>query len=164
PHYNWTPVNLGRGGGWVATSIVEQNTPPLTVKVPSTLVLELMTEHRGDVAIGCEVTSPTFSSPAAGNLPAYDDIPFIHASATYDTNSGKTYLSLVNRSVAHSVSVDIEGESYTDPATSYIIRGDSPLSTNDVNQPNHIQIEESTVGSLNPIVITPHTFLVLVLE
>jgi alpha-N-arabinofuranosidase len=166
PKYEWTPVNLGRGGGWVATSIIEQDVDPVTIKMPSTLVLELMTRYRGDVAVKCEVTSPGFSSPAAGNLPAYDGIPIVHAATTYDTTSEKLYISIVNRSVDHPVELDIEGIENWDrsgEAMSYTVTGDTPLATNDLLQPDAVQITSVTFDLSSPIVIAPHSFHLLVL-
>ena len=72
PLYEWKAVNLGRGGGWVPVSTGEEPAAPAVIKMPATLVLELMTRFRGSQALRCAVECGTFDSPAAGNMPAFD--------------------------------------------------------------------------------------------
>ena len=131
PLYDWQAINLGRGGGWVATSV--NPAEPRTVKMPSTLVLELMTRYRGKVAIRCDVDSPVMASPSAGNLPAYDDLPIIDASITYDEDVQQYFLSIVNRGDAP-VSIELTGLDNHTEAINYQVTADSPLATNDFSQ------------------------------
>lgn len=157
PMYDWQPVNLGRGGGWIPVSNGETPIEPAVIKIPSTLVLELMTAHRGSHAIGCQVASPTFSSPSAGNLPAYDDVPSLDASATIDHDTDTIYLSLVNRSVDSSLEVKLEGITASTHATIYRITGDSPLATNSFDDPTQVVIQSQDI-KLDELVLPPHSY------
>lgn len=163
PLYQWDAVNLGRGGGWIPVDVEDGNVAPITVKMPTVLVLELMTQYRGDVAIKCHVDSATFASPAEGNLPAYDAVPFIHAASTHDSTTNTSYVSIVNRNVNEAMQITLSGIHETATITRYSIGGESPLSTNDLSNPEHVHIIEDRVA-LNNIVLAPHSFCILLIE
>ncbi len=163
PLYQWQAVNLGRGGGWIPIDINAAHPEPVTVKMPTTLVLELMTRYRGKVAVDCAVESPTFASPAEGNLPAYDAIPCVQAATTYDETTQTIYLSIVNRSVEDDMQITLSGIAETATIQRFTIAGESPLSTNDYDNPTHIQIVEDQV-SLDNIVLSPHSFCLLAIK
>jgi len=69
----------------------------LVWKTPSTLVMELMTRHRGASSVACEARCPVIASPAMGNQPAFDAVPVIDAAVTYDHERRTAYASIVNR-------------------------------------------------------------------
>lgn len=144
PQYEWEVVNLGRGGAWVATSVIPSE--PMTVKMPATLVMELMTRYRGNLGINCEVESPVMASPSAGNLPAYDDLPIIDASVTYDEKANQYFISIVNRSDSPVMINTIGLDGYTE-LINYQVTADSPLATNDLSQPDNVRIEEIELRS-----------------
>lgn len=160
PLYEWEAVNLGRGGGWIPISLAENPHPPATIKMPATLVMELMTKYRGKQAIQCEVDTPVFASPSAGNLPAYDDLPVIDASATYDAINNRIYLSLVNRHVKSSVDVVIDGISSNSSFEVYMVSGNSPLDTNTFNKPDYVSITSQSVSD-SQLTIPPHTYMMI---
>lgn len=148
PLYEWQPVSLGRGGGWVAVSTGENPDEPTVIKSPPTLVLELMTQYRGKQAIGCVVDCGTFASPSAGNLPAFDAVPNVDASATIDESSGKIFLSIVNRSVESAVDITLVGlDNFTVEAV-YIVAGDNPIALNTFDTPHHVKVEQQDDLSL----------------
>lgn len=154
PQHEWEAVNLGRGGAWVATSVIPSE--PVTVKMPATLVMELMTRYRGNLAINCDVESPVMASPSAGSLPAYDDLPIIDASVTYDEEAKQHFISIVNRSDAP-VTIEIIGlDGYTE-LTNYQVTADSPLATNDPSQPDNVRIEEVELA-LEDITLKAYSF------
>ena len=163
PLYEWQAVNHGRGGGWVAASTGENPDAPAVIKMPATLVLELMTQHRGKHAIECQVNSPSFSSPSAGNLPAYEAIPSIDASATFDATSKQIYLSIVNRSVDSPMQIHLEGISSSSEIMIYSVSGDSPLSTNTFTEPNNVKIQEQKLR-LDQFIIPPHTYVMALVQ
>lgn len=163
PLYNWQPVSLGRGGGWIPVDIGDNPDAPAVIKAPTTLVLELMTQYRGQYAIECSADSSTFASPAAGNLPAFDAIPIIDASATIDPETGQIFLSIVNRSVESSVEIQIEGNKSVRPIATYSIIGDTPTITNTFDNPDAVQIDaqEDFTGKL---IIPRHSYMMAILN
>lgn len=163
PLYNWQPVSLGRGGGWIPVDIGDNPDAPAMIKAPTTLVLELMTQYRGQYAIECHADSPTFASPSAGNLPAFDAVPIIDASATIDTDTGQIFLSIVNRSVESSVEIQIEGNKSVRPIATYSIIGDTPTITNTFDNPDAVQIDvqENFTGKL---IIPRHSYVMAILN
>ena len=127
PLYEWEAVNLGRGGGWVPVSTGKDPAAPSVIKMPATLVLELMTAHRGAKAIQCEVDCGSFSSPAAGNMRAFEDVPLLSAAATADDEGKRIYLSIVNCAADESMQIALEGIDCGDYADLYIVSGATPL-------------------------------------
>lgn len=165
PQYNWEAINLGRGGAWVATGIDSSYPKPSTIKVPPTLVMELMTHCRGTDAIQCTVDSPIYTSLGAGNLPAFDDVPVIDAAATYDRDNKLSYLSIVNRSADDTVEINLEGLNQQTIVKIYHVTGDSPMATNTFEAPNTVTIDEQdTISEHETISITPHSFNLLVIQ
>jgi len=163
PLYDWQPIGLGRGGAWVPVGINQTTNPPTVIKSPPTLVLELMTKYRGRLAIDCKVDCETFSSPAAGNLPAYDAIPTVDSSATLNPDSGQTFISIVNRSVDNPVEVTIEGPITPQSYTAYFVSGDTPVAINTFENRSSVSIEMRQNVSL-PITIPKHSYVMLVSE
>ncbi|MEQ8675413.1 MAG: alpha-L-arabinofuranosidase C-terminal domain-containing protein [Aggregatilineales bacterium] len=164
PLYEWEAVNLGRGGGWVPVSLGDSPVAPSVVKMPSTLVMELMTKYRGKHAVHCAVDSPTFSSPAIGNQPAFDAVPMIDASATLDRDTNTLYLALVNRDVKASIEVTLTGIDSPTSATIYTVTGKTPLSKNDASTPYEVVIQQEAIElAAGKITISPHTFMMLVI-
>ena len=127
PLYEWKAVNLGRGGGWVPVSTGANPAAPAVIKMPATLVLELMTSYRGSHAIACQVDCGTFSSPAAGNMPAFDDVPLLNAAATYDAERQLLYLSMVNCAVAEPMRINLARLAAAEVAEMFTVSGASPL-------------------------------------
>lgn len=165
PLYEWQGVNLGRGGGWVQVSLGDAPVAPSVVKMPSTLVMELMTHYRGKHAIQCTVESPTFSSPAVGNQPAFETVPTIDASATFDRDTNMLYLALVNRAVDSSVDVQLQGSDFSSGAKGFTVTGDSPLAKNDAFTPQEVVIQSTDVALQDGIItIAPHSFMMVVLK
>lgn len=165
PLYEWAPVNLGRGGGWVPVGVNNEADEPAVIKAPSTLVLELMTAHRGSTAIHCDVTSPTYTSPAAGTLSEMDDVPILDAAATCDPDQQMIFLSLVNRSIDQAVAINLEGLLINTFIEAYSISADTPLAMNTIEQPQAISVESMSKGELAvPFEVPPHTFMLVSLQ
>lgn len=143
PEYHWQKIPSTRGGNWVA--FPDENAQAASVwKLPTTLVLELLTHHRGPLGITCRTESPVFSSPATGNLPAYDAVPLIDAAATYDPQQQIVYLSVVNRDAQHAAQLDLSGITRNRAAQIYTVTGAHPLATNTEEKPDAVGIEQST--------------------
>ena len=163
PLYKWEEVNLGRGGAWVPVSTGESPAEPAVIKVPSTLVMELMTRYRGSLGLACTIESPMFDSPEAGNLPEQFGIPCIDASATYDEASGQIYLSVVNRDVNNPIRLGLMGlGQLPQQVQAYIVTGETPLSTNTPQQPHAVSITEQTLAG-DALVIPPHSYMMCVI-
>jgi alpha-L-arabinofuranosidase len=114
---------------------------------PSTLVLDLFTRLRGDVAVACAVTeTPTFSTPEIGQQFAYEGIPTVDAAATLDRNAGILYLSLVNHDLTETAEVHLGGIIRAGEATIYTVTGDSGVAMNDEDNLNAVVIEERGWG------------------
>lgn len=165
PLYRWQAVNLGRGGAWVPMSIPSDSLPPTTIKAPTTLVLELMTRYRGKHAVSCKVNCDTFTSPEAGNLPSFDDVPLVDASATIDNETGTVYLSIVNRDVKNSVAIVLNGLVHGDKSKVqlHLVSGDSPLVTNSFESPHQVAIETHQTA-FSEIALPRHTYAMIVIE
>ena len=163
PLYEWLAVFLGRRGGWVPVSTGDNPAAPAVIKMPATLVLELMTRHRGSVAVGCEVECGTFSSPAAGNMPPFDDVPLVNAAATYDEEQNMLFLSVVNSAVDKPAKVNLPGLPKAEEAEMYLVAGESPLSTNSFESPDTVAVEYSRAQA-DQIVLPPHSFALIVLR
>lgn len=163
PLYEWEAIFFGRGGGWVPVSTGDAPEAPAVIKMPSTLVLELMTAHRGPLAVQCEADCATFSSPPAGNMPAFEDVPLVSAAATYDAEAKRLYLSLVNCAVDAPTKIELAGIAPADAAEVYVVAGASPLSTNSFAAPDTIAIERQVVRA-DELTLPPHSFAMLVLQ
>ncbi len=161
PLYEWQPISLGRGGGWVPVSIIEATNPPTVIKSPPTLVLELMTKYRGSKAIHSEVTCNTISSPSAGNLPAFEAIPMIDVSATIDPDTGQIFISIVNCNVNDSVEIEFTGLDNTSIYTAHIVSGETPTAINTFDAPQTVSIDVQHNVAL-PLVVLPHSYVMLV--
>ena len=163
PLYEWEAVFLGRGGGWVPVSTGDAPAAPAVIKMPATLVLELMTAHRGPQAVGCSVECGTFSSPGVGNMPAFDAVPLVSAAATLDADAKSLYLSIVNCSVDAPMRIDLAGIDCEKEADVYCVAGASPLATNSFDAPDTITItrDKARVGELT---LPPHSFSLVVLR
>ena len=163
PLYEWLAVVLGRGGGWVPVSTGDNPAAPSVIKMPATLVLELMTRHHGPVAVGCEVECGMFSSPAAGNMPPFDDVPLVNAAATYDDDQNMLYLSVVNCALDEPAQVNLPGLPQSVEAEMYLVSGESPLSTNSFESADTVAVEYSRAQA-DQIVLPPHSFALIVLR
>lgn len=165
PLFRWQAVNLGRGGAWVPVSIAADSPSPSIIKTPSTLVMELMTKHRGKHAIHCTVDCGTFTSPEAGNLPSFDDVPLVDASATVDREMGTVFVSIVNRDVENSVVVVLNGLSDIDKSTVqlHLVSGESPVVTNSFDSPHRVSIETYHITS-KEITLPPHSYAMVVID
>ena len=162
PLFEWDPLNLGRGGGWVPASTGDSPHAPATIKMPATLVLELMTRFRGPDSLHTRVDCATFSSPALGNQPAFDAVPLVNAAATRDSNRRTLYVSMANCSPNEPVQLTLQGVDAPDAAELHIVAGDSPLATNTFDEPTAVAIQ-SRRASLNDIVLPPCSFAMLVI-
>ncbi|MEM9951408.1 MAG: alpha-L-arabinofuranosidase C-terminal domain-containing protein [Chloroflexota bacterium] len=161
PQYGWQAVNLGRGGAWVATTIDKMQAEPRTVKMPATLVMELMTHYRGEVALGTDINCEAMSTPSAGNLPALDKVPIIDVATTFDSDKKQYYLSVINRHTNDDVHLIVSGLDDVEQIRQLTITGESPLSTNTYDDPDSIVIEEHSI-TLDAITIPRHSFCMLV--
>ena len=163
PLYEWAAVNLGRGGGWVPISTGAEPAAPAVIKMPTALVLELMTRYRGAQALRCAVECGTFASPAAGNMPAFDAVPLLSTAATWDAAAGRLYLSVVNCAVDAPTKIDIEGIKGAQVAQVYLVTGESPLATNSFAAPETIVIERRR-ARLAELELPAHSFALLVID
>ncbi len=163
PLFEWEAVGLGRGGGWVPISTGEAPLPPAVVKMPATLALELMTAHRGEYAVRCEVDCGRFHSPAAGNMPAFDDVPLVSAGATLDAAGERLYLSLVNCAVDAPMRIELSGVDCAASAEVYLVSGDSPLASNSFDAPAAITIQRQS-APVDGLTLPPHSFAMVVLR
>lgn len=132
-------------------------------KTPSTLVLELLTHHRGRHGIECRTESPVFSTPAEGNQFAYDDVPTVDAAATYDEQSGTVYLSIVNNDINHPALIDLQGIAASGEADIYIVSGDDAMAINTEETPEAVTIDTSSWSPDNPLEVRPHSFTMVVI-
>ena len=101
-----------------------------------------MTRQRGPLGIGCQVESPTFSSPAIGGQGAYDAVAVVDAAATYDPKAGLVYLSVVNRDMAEGASIRINGLARAGAAKLFPVSAEHALVLNTETDPGAITIEE----------------------
>ena len=164
PLYEWEAVYLGRrGGAWAPVSTGESPAAPAVIKMPATLVLELMTAHRGPLAVGCAVECGAFSSPGVGNMPAYEDMPLISAAATLDAEAKRLYLSVVNYAVDAPMRLELAGIECGDEADVYCVSGASPLATNSFDAPNAVAIKRDEARA-DALTLPPHSFSLVVLR
>ncbi|MYA93655.1 MAG: hypothetical protein F4Y30_09600 [Chloroflexi bacterium] len=163
PLYRWEAINFSRGGGWVAVDYGDAPAAPATIKMPSTLALELLTRYRGSHSIGCQVECGSFASPAAGNMPAFDVVPLVSAAATADPGGDCIYISIVNCAVDQAMRIQLAGLDFAEAARMFLVAGESPLSTNSFAAPQTVTIEERRVR-LDELALPPHSFAMLVLR
>ncbi len=163
PLYEWEAVVLGRGGGWAPVSTGADPAAPAVIKMPATLVLELMTRFRGSRAVGCAVECGTFDSPAAGNMPAFDGVPLVSAAATFDAERNLLYLSVVNCAADAPMEIGLAGLEVREKIEMYLVSGDSPLATNRFDAPEEVEIVQQ-YGRADELVLPPHSFAMLVLQ
>ena len=136
---------------------------PTTVwKTPTTLVLELLSQHRGRLSLRCSVDSPTFAVQEMHALPAFDDVPFFDAAATCNPESGRVFLSITNRSTDQRGRVSIEGVRPAATATMHLVAGDHPLAENSAERPDAVRIVTRDVPMNSPVVeLPPLSFVML---
>ncbi len=163
PLYNWSADFLFRHGGWLPIDTGDDPAQPAVIKMPATLVLELMTHHRGQQALETTVDCGTFDSPAAGSMPAFDDVPLVNAAATYDAETGRLYLSVVNCSIDEPMRVELAGISGAPEVECFLVAGASPLSTNTFAEPDTIGITRQTM-TIDQLSLPPHSFAMLILD
>lgn len=132
-------------------------------KTPATLVLELLTHHRGMHGIGCHTESPVFSTPAEGNQFAYDDVPTVDAAATFDEQSGMVYLSIVNNDINSPAVIDLHGITASGEADIYIVSGDDAMAMNNEETPEAVTIDTSSWNPDKPLEVRPHSFSMVVI-
>ncbi len=132
-------------------------------KTPTTLVLELLTHHRGPHGIQCDIQSPTFSTPAEGNQFAYDDVATVDAAATYDQASGNVYLSIVNCDINTSAAIDLEGIAPSGDAKMFIVAGEDAMAINTEDNLEAVTIETATWAQGTSLEVGPHSFTMIVI-
>ena len=163
PLYNWEELYLGRRGGWVPIDTGDNPAQPAVIKMPATLVLELMTHHRGALALETAVECATFASPAAGTMPAFDDVPLMNAATTLDAGGKALFLSLVNCSVDEPMDLSLTGVEVETDVEIYCVSGASPLATNTFEAPDTVAIEHRTMP-VDQLQLPPLSFAMLVLR
>ena len=110
-------------------------------KTPTTLVMELLTRHRGPLAVSCAVRCPTIASPAMGNQPAFDAVPLVDAAVTIDPHSHVAYISLVNRHPHDDARLQIGGLMRASQATAWTVCGPHGLAENTEDNPTRVGID-----------------------
>ncbi len=163
PFYNWQELYLGRRGGWVPMDTGDDPAEPAVIKMPATLVLELMTQHRGALALETTVDCGIFASPAAGTMPAFDDVPLMNAATTLDADAKAVFLSLVNCGIDEPMSVSITGLEVETDVDMYCVSGASPLATNTFEAPDTVAIQHQTLP-VDQLELPPLSFAMLVLR
>lgn len=163
PIFQWESINLGRGGGWVPVSTGDDPAAPAVVKLPATLVLELMTRYRGALALETSVDCGSFASPAAGNQPAFAHVPLVNAATTIDADRRRLYLSVVNCGAEGSMRLRLAGIDTAGDLELFTVTGTHPLQTNTIAAPTNIMIEHSRVPA-GKITLPPHSFSLLIID
>jgi len=163
PLYTWEELYLGRRGGWVPIDTGQDPAAPAVIKMPATLVLELMTHHRGRQALETSVDCGIFASPAAGTMPAFDDVPLMNAATTLDADGKTLFVSLVNCGVDEPMDLSITGVEVETEVDMYCVSGASPLATNTFEAPDTVTIEHQTMP-VDQLQLPPHSFAMLVLR
>lgn len=133
-------------------------TPTQIWETPSSLVIGLMTRYRGGVSVYTHTVSPTISTPAAGNLPAMDDLPLVDCAATFEPITRMLYLSLVNRHPEESVEITFTGLNVIGDVPLYRVQGDHPLAMNTAEMPSAVQVDEKIWSGQGTLVLPPHSF------
>ena len=82
-------------------------------------------------------------------MPAFDDVPLVNAAATYDAETGRLYLSVVNCSIDEPMRVELAGISGAPEVECFLVAGASPLSTNTFAEPDTIGITGQTMTMIN---------------
>ncbi len=133
-------------------------TPTMVWKTPTTLVLELFTRFRGSVAIGCDAHGPTVATPAAGTLPAYDDMPLVDAAATFDPQSATVFLSIVNRDPQRGARIELDGVAPNGSGRVRRVTGSGPQALHTETDPQAVVIEEEDWSTaVSRLELPPHT-------
>ena len=139
--------------------------PTLVWKTPTTLVLELFTRLRGPVSVGCTTDCPTVATPAAGTLPAYEDVPLIDAAATCEPDRGIVYLSVVNRDPQRAATITLAGASRNGAGRIYRVTGNGPQALNTEAEPRAVVIEEEEwPAGTSQLEVPPHTVAMVEFE
>jgi alpha-N-arabinofuranosidase len=146
-------------------------------KVPY-YVIQLFTKHFGTSMVATSVTSPTYSTPALGCVPAETSVNLVTAVASINPGAKTLYINFVNRdwSQPHYVGLTINNfRRWTSTGTLFQIY--SPAVT-DNNGPDvapgiavayvdpsiavsNIQIQSSSVSLRSPIALPPHSVVTL---
>lgn len=163
PLYNWEELYLGRRGGWVPVDTGDNPAAPAVIKMPATLVLELMTHHRGRQALQTTVNCGIFASPAAGTMPAFDDVPLMNAATTLDADGKTLFLSLVNCGFDEPMGLSLPGLDLETNVDMYCVTSESPLATNTFEAPDTVAIEHRTLPH-DQLAVPPLSFALLVLR
>jgi len=131
-------------------------------KTPTTLVMELLTHHRGSISVACDVRCPTIASPAIGNQQAFDTVPLIDAAATCDADRKTVYLSIVNRHPDDPARVTVAGLVSSGDGVAYRVCGPDHLAENTDESPNTVGIEELVWHAADATLVLPaHSFTLL---
>lgn len=140
-------------------------TPTEVWKTPSTLVLELFTRFRGPVSVACTAECPTVATPAAGTLPAYDNVPLIDAAATYQPERGLLYLSIVNRDPQKPAAIALTGVSRKGAGRICRVTGSGPQALNTEADLQAVVIEEEEwPADASLLELPPHTVAMVEFE
>ena len=140
-------------------------TPRTIWKTPSSLVQELFTRFRGTQSIACSTDCPRVSTPGAGNLPAFEDLPLISAAATLDAASRMIYLSVVNRDPKRTAEIHLDGVQRSAETQIYRVAGDDPFALNTEAQPMAVRIETATwPAEEEALRLPPHSMNMLLLR
>lgn len=140
-------------------------TPRTIWKTPSSLVQELFTRFRGTQSIACSIDCPQVSTPGAGNLPAFEDLPLISAAATLDAASRMIYLSVVNRDPQRTAEIHLDGVQRNAETKIYRVAGDGPFALNTEDQPKAVRIEAATwPAEEEALRLPPHSMNMLLLQ
>lgn len=86
---------------------VIETSPTSAYGTPIYHVFKLYRDHCGDQALATAVEGPSYDMPTMENIPAMRNVPYLHASATRDTISGKIALAVVNRHPEQDIPAEI---------------------------------------------------------
>lgn len=131
-------------------------------KTPTTLVMELMTRHRGPTSVACELRCPVIASPAMGNQPAFDAVPVVDAAVTYDHEHRTAYASIVNRHPESAVQLSVSGLARSADGTAFMVCAADRLAENTQQRPDAVAIEQRVwrLGE-DSLTLPPHSFTML---
>lgn len=140
-------------------------TPNDVWKTPTTLVLELFTRLRGPVSVGCRTDCPTLATPAAGTLPAYDDMPLIDAAATCEPVRGTVFLSVINRDPQRAAAIALTGVNRNGAGRISRVTGSGPQALNTETDQQAVVIEEEEwPAGASVLELPPHTVAMVEFE
>ena len=139
-------------------------TPTTLWKTPTTMVLELMADHRGEVALASTVTSPKLHTPTLGTLSANQDMPMLSVSATFQPDVNLLYLAVVNRDPEQIAFLQVDGLKRLGNAALYSVAGITTSSTNTADEPNAVEVWKSIWRpETETLDILPHSFTMAVI-